>query len=411
MAVPMSRPRRTSQTPGRQRDRSATARDSEPPRKRRKHITSTIGSGGHFTEHEDRDELTVDAEDAHFPSDDLTITVRGTQTEHNSSRATPPPNDEVAVSPRTVRARTASRPRRDRDRARTRGRAAVVPRPRYSSAAAAAAASQASDGYKPREERSWEEFHPDLDIEAELTVFTADEVDGRARSEPKSSLLRHNTSITNEDDVDSPILEEQTSELSVNGYPAQVRSEPSLVTPRRKPGRPPRRPESMLSGLGSPPAPRIVPLPTHNPKERLNLPKPSYRPVQTFEHYEQDKEVQVNYVDKSMAHVGYQENDRFDIPQDAYIRYSQGLDDDNVGHGLVLESDEKSENTAPPQVGNVEYDMDEQDEKWLEIINAQRREEQVELIKPAIFEITVTQLEREQYALEMSKFFLCHSNE
>jgi NuA3 HAT complex component NTO1 len=39
-----------------------------------------------------------------------------------------------------------------------------------------------SEGYKPREERGWEEFHPDLDIDATFMVFSAAEVDGTAAS-------------------------------------------------------------------------------------------------------------------------------------------------------------------------------------------------------------------------------------
>ena len=47
--------------------------------------------------------------------------------------------------------------------------------------------------------------------------------------------------------------------------------------------------------------------------------------------------------------------------------------------------------------------MDEQDERWLEAHNALRKEDQADPIKPAIFEISMTQIEREYYALEKSK--------
>ena len=76
------------------------------------------------------------------------------------------------VSPTT----TYSRPRRDRPPVGA----------RQSSSAAAAAMAQ-SDGYKPREERGWEEFHQDLDIYAEFAVFSAAEVDG-----PKGLQSSHN---------------------------------------------------------------------------------------------------------------------------------------------------------------------------------------------------------------------------
>ena len=49
------------------------------------------------------------------------------------------------------------------------------------------------------------------------------------------------------------------------------------------------------------------------------------------------------------------------------------------------------------------YDMDEQDDRWLQQLNTQRREEGVEPIKPAIFEVTITQIEKEWHALEKRK--------
>lgn len=159
----------------------------------------------------------------------------------------------------------------------------------------------------------------------------------------------------------------------------------------------------MLHGLGSPPAPRILPLPTHNPKERLNLPKPSFRIYNHFLQYEENqKENKVNYVDRTMAHVGYQESDRFQLPEKVLIRLSEGLQiEDEAEVGLRLESDGPADNSQAAQVvGKVEYDMDEQDVAWLEDINGQRRAEGVEPIKPAIFEITMTQIEKEYHALE-----------
>jgi len=267
-----------------------------------------------------------------------------------------------------------------------------------------------TDGYKPREEKSWEEFHPDLDIEAELMVFTADEVDGRAKTASRPSLLSIDTTmaeIQDPDIVGSAVAASQANAETMNlsSQTGQIQPEAPVITPKRRPGRPPRRPESMLSGLGSPPAPRIVPLPTQNPKERLTLPKPSFRPVETFETYEKDKKVRMeDYVDKSMAHVGYQESERFDLPGDTLIRHFEGPYDDDSGGGVALESEDTPDSQAPPQVGYVEYDMDEQDERWLDDHNTHRKGEQVDPIKPAIFEITMTQIEREYHALEKSKF-------
>jgi NuA3 HAT complex component NTO1 len=159
----------------------------------------------------------------------------------------------------------------------------------------------------------------------------------------------------------------------------------------------------MLSGLGSPPAPRINPLPTHNPKERLNLPKPSFKHYNHFLQFEDDqKENKINYVDRGMANVGYQESDRFELPQQVLVRLTEAAQvEDEAEVGLRLESDGPVEIAhTGPVIGRVEYDMDEQDVAWLEEINEQRRAETLEAIKPAIFEITMTQIEKEYHALE-----------
>ena len=295
---------------------------------------------------------------------------------------------EGEETPTVTRSAMQTRPRRGR--AERPAAAPATPRPRYSSAAAAAAASQASDGYKPREERSWEDFHPDLEIGANMPVFTADEVDGRTRKEP---ITPSGVKPVINGDVE---MKDAEAEESLD--PTEI-----IVTPvKRKPGRPPRRPESMLHGLGSPPAPRIIPLPTHNPKERLNLPKPSFRIFNHFLQYEEDqKENKVNYVDRTMAHVGYQESDRHGLPPEVLVRLNEAAQtEDDAEVALRLESDGAAENSQAPVVGKVEYDMDEQDVSWLEELNDQRKIEGVDAIKPAIFEITMTQIEKEYHALE-----------
>lgn len=389
MAAQAGSPRRPTRTPGRPRARSSTAPDSGPLSKRRKYIPGGPGGGGRYIDPQGKEKAMLVGMDDESDDADAVVAVGGANGPNRLAKDMGTAREEEKVAGRRSAGRTvSSRPRRDRDRDRTRRRPAAAPRPRYSSAAAAAAASQANDGYKPREERSWEEFHPDLDIEAALMIFTADEVDGRKKSEANPSLIKQ---ATMNGDLARAQIEEQ--------FLVPVQSLVPVETPKRKPGRPPRRPESMLSGLGSPPAPRIVPLPTHNPKERLNLPKPAFRIVDTFSQYEQDRTVQVNYVDRGMANVGYQENDRFDVPTQNLIRHVEGPYDDDTESGLRLEQDEKVEKLTWP-VGNVEYDMDEQDNRWLDALNALRKEEGVDAIKPAMFEITMTQIEREYHALE-----------
>ncbi|KAF1984234.1 hypothetical protein K402DRAFT_406203 [Aulographum hederae CBS 113979] len=262
--------------------------------------------------------------------------------------------------------------------------------PRYTTATAAAAAVQ-SEGYKPREERGWEEFHPDLDIEAELFALDADEVDGIAMPNfaraDKLLLFGRGKSQGEDDRPTTPDVDT----VHVGG---------PVTTPRKKgPGRPPRRTETMLNGLGSPPAPRIIPIPTHNPKERLNLSKPQFRKVETFATFEGDQKVGINYVDRSMSSLGFQESDMFARANALhYIRGGEGSLEDELDQAQSVIDDGDLAMAAP--LGRVEYDMDEQDDRWLEAINAQRKEEQAEPIKPAMFEITMTQIEKEWHALE-----------
>lgn len=273
-----------------------------------------------------------------------------------------------------------------------------VAQPTYNSAADAAAAVQ-SDGYKPREERSWEEFHPDLDLDAKLVMFTSHEVDGTTPDEQ-------------EDDEKGSIEAGMFSAMAsaAASMNAQLQPETPGQTPtiKRKPGRPPRRPEAMLNGLGliSPPAQKIVPLPTQNPKERLSLAKPSFRIVKTFDTFEADKNVQDNYVTQSMKNVGYQESDKFEKPRHM-IRLDEDALEDDLEDSLRLETDGDTANAvaANATVSKVEYDMDEQDGQWLDAFNVYRKEhESVDAIKPAIFEITMTQIEKEWHALEKSMF-------
>jgi NuA3 HAT complex component NTO1 len=134
-----------------------------------------------------------------------------------------------------------------------------------------------------------------------------------------------------------------------------------------------------------------------NPKEKLNLPKPSCRQVDPFKAFEQSDGVKVNYVDRTMASIGYQESEFFIRPEKSLIRVPEGSIEEDLD--LTLKTDGDGANSALA-VGRVEYDMDEQDDRWLDSLNTQRREEGVEPIKPAIFEVTITQIEKEWHALE-----------
>ncbi|KAL9102000.1 MAG: hypothetical protein Q9163_002800 [Psora crenata] len=288
------------------------------------------------------------------------------------------------------------RPRRESRRER------MPARPRFSSAAAAAAAVVHGDGFKPREERGWEEFHQDLDVEARFPVFSADEVDGIKKPSPTSTFntpgFRHLDSRSTEADsstklngssVQSPSAHD---EAYTSAYPGA-----GGMTPKRRPGRPPRRANSMLKGIGIfPDFPKVVPPPGFNPREKLTLPKPSFRPIDPFVKYEDREE----FVDQAMSHVGYQEGEHWARPR-TLIRVTEG----NIEDDLVLKSNkpkDKDDGTGigPSGVGRVEYDMDEQDMYWLQAYNEMRKEDDMPEIKPWVFEVAMTKIEKEWHALE-----------
>ena len=331
------------------------------------------------------------------------------------------------------RGRDRATERRTPARVGSRRREKLVTRPRYSSAAAAAAAAVQGDGYKPREERGWEEFHPQLEIEATFVVFSADEVDGIASTnigmngavsglKDEANRLQAMTNgvnglpgIPNGDTIglsQAPatngvightLIPPTNGETSLNlGTP-----EIALATPiKRRPGRPPRRPESLL-GMNTSPGMRIIPPPPGPaPNERLTLPKPSFRKIDPFLLYEQKAAGQQRYVDRTMSNVGYQESDEFIRPERRLIRVAEGAIEEDLDLGTGAASDgETNKALGGGSVGRVEYDMDEQDDKWLAAYNATRKTLDVEPITREIFEITMTKIEKEWHALEKRTFF------
>ncbi|KAF7121708.1 hypothetical protein CNMCM5793_009260 [Aspergillus hiratsukae] len=215
-------------------------------------------------------------------------------------------------------------------------------------------------------------------------VFNAEEVDRPAPSTPITEILQLNgIDINGSKDPLAELIKLHTSGAS-----------PSPI--KRKPGRPPRRPEAILNALGITPQQKAVPPPGPNPRERLTLPKPSFRLRDPFIFYDKPGVGQQNYVDRTMASVGYQESDLFVRHERQMIRMTEGAQEDD----LDIINPPATDGEVNASVGRVEYDMDEQDEKWLEDYNAKRREEQLEPIKPAVFEITMTKIEKEWHTLE-----------
>ena len=339
------------------RDELSTPLDDEPPLKRirtsrassqkSRWIPGGRGGGGR---HVEMDEL--DSGDLTPSRDEFT---------RSRSRVSRSANKKVASTPRFS--------------ARSRNRGAT--RPRYSTAAAATAAAAHGDGYKPREERGWEEFHADLDLDADFAVILSEEVDGL---------------------VKKPVPQEGDGAESNDGEGADYNYGSSTPS-RRRPGRPPRRHDSMVQALFTPEAPKIVPLPGPNPRERLTLPKPSFRELDPFTTYEQEN-ASLDFVDKSMANVGYQESEVFLRPDRYMIRQSEGSAEEDLDLSPDLIVNGENSAIGGGGVGRVEYDMDEQDVRWLEAINKTRTKDGVGAIKPAIFEITMTKIEKEWHALE-----------
>ena len=362
-----------------------------PPLKKRRYVPGGPGGGGRYVD-ADGTEVPVGGTG---PGGYNYVGPRGRVGRENMANGIQP-----VVTPR---------PRRESRRERPSAR------PRFSSAAAAAAAVVHGDGFKPREERGWEEFHQDLDIEAKFSIFDADEVDGVVKPTLTPSLHRHlsgSPMLVNGHSpaIDGTEMDERRGsqeEGEPHGTPnndtpeAMEGLEPGLITPRRRPGRPIRRPDSLLKGIGTPDVPKFVPLPGPNPREKLTLPKPSFRPFDPYLAFETKGLGQLNYVDRTMANVGYQESDIYIRPEKMFIRMTDG----NIEEDLDIAPGSKGDGDGNAAiggtgVGRVEYDMDEQDTKWLEVHNLQRKAEQVEPIKPAVFEVTMTKIEKEWHALE-----------
>jgi NuA3 HAT complex component NTO1 len=155
---PRSRPSRPHNVEAARPKGSAPANiSSEPPRKKMRYIPGGPGGGGRYVD-EDGTEIPVGGTG---PGGYNCTGPRGRLGHENAA------NGVISVV----------YPRRDRStRTRTVLPRSQQPPMQFTSAAQAAAVVQ-SDGFKPREEKAWEEFHPDLDIEAVLRAFSSDEIE------------------------------------------------------------------------------------------------------------------------------------------------------------------------------------------------------------------------------------------
>jgi len=101
-----------------------------------------------------------------------------------------------------------------------------------------------------------------------------------------------------------------------------------------------------------------------------------------------------------MLNVGYQSTDIFIRDEERLIKIDTSLEED-LDLGLGHKHDGETIVTiGSGGIGRVEYDMDEQDEKWLDAYNEERKASNNSKITSEIFEITITKIEKEWHALE-----------
>lgn len=373
-------------TGSRRRERDATtAAATEPPPKRRRYVPGGPGGGGRF----------LDKDGNEVPGGRPSPANASAST----SRSRPRPSiSNSAVSP--------IYPRRERStRTRTATRAEPDDEMQISSAAAVAAAVVQSEGYKPREERGWEEFHPNLDIDAIFMVFHADDVDGTAKSMPGTpSRLASATDLSK---AMSPMKDANGAAESSTGTPGAPANgtgapglDPLLSTPtRRRSNRPRDSYFPYRSDFASTPkTPKVLPIYNQTPKERLDLKQPQYRKTDRILLFESKKFGQAKYVDKAMMNVGYQESDNFPRTDRQLIKATDANVEDEADQMASTRPDGEASHTHA--LGRVEYDMDEQDDVWLEAYNEQRKAQGWSAVTREHFEITMTKIEKEWHALE-----------
>lgn len=274
-----------------------------------------------------------------------------------------------------------------------------------SSAAAVAAAVVQSEGYKPREERGWEEFHPNLEIDTSFIVFQADDVDGTAKSLPGTPLAFTGAHADNK--RGSPIKDANVA--SANGADAASSQTNGASTSAADalPGTPTRRRSNrprdsyfpFRQEMGTTPkTPKVLPIYNQTPKERLDLRQPQYRKTDRILLFESKKFGQAKYVDKAMMNVGYQESDNFIRDDQKLIKASDANIEDEADSPATKTDNEASSHSHA--LGRVEYDMDEQDDMWLEAYNEYRTSQGWSTVTREHFEITMTKIEKEWHALE-----------
>ncbi|CAN6603527.1 nuA3 HAT complex component Nto1p [Trichomonascus vanleenenianus] len=247
---------------------------------------------------------------------------------------------------------------------------------------------------KPREDYRYSDLYPTLDPQASLTVF--------------------DKPVTPESDDVKTESGTQTPEVLLQP-PAPLNGVEPPGTPRKR-GRP-RKYKKVLTAAEAESKISTVPV----------LPKKKYG-FRTIEPYAPP---QHEYIDRVMMTVGYHDLDGFEMPR-SYIKTFVSENDPalssvelvaaadhqkqkRIKHEEEEEDEEEEEEekekdkkdksgkvaTSISRPVTVEYDMDEQDNKFLEDLNRRRVEEDsVPKISREIFEFTMTLLESQWFLLE-----------
>ncbi|KAI0910430.1 hypothetical protein F4823DRAFT_590172 [Ustulina deusta] len=364
----------TASTARRARPSSIVAA-TEPPLKRRRYVPGGPGGGGRFLGKNDED-----------PMDAVATTGPRPRTRPSVSNSAASPSLYPPRRERSTRTRTSTRIEQDDEM-------------QISSAAAVAAAVVQSEGYKPREERGWEEFHPNLDIEGTFMLFHAEDVDGTAKPIPETPSGKPVFGDVN--DVGSPSKDQARASPNVQANGVIFTSQNLVATtPTRRRG----ARQSLYATRGdttlAPNTPTPLPIHGQNNKEKLDLKQPLYRKTDRILLFESKTFGQARYVDKAMMNIGYQESDNYIRPERRLIKAMDGSVEDDQDTSAVSKVEGEVSHQPANILGRVEYDMDEQDDMWLEAYNAHRKSQGWNPVTREVFEITITKIEKEWHALE-----------
>ncbi len=237
------------------------------------------------------------------------------------------------------------------------------------------------DPAKPREEITYDEFYPDLDTEPPLKVFiTGREINkGEGAAQPGKQITNGNGNGTAPETnghiiTDSCGVSKNNSSLSKTFVTTKFTKTPFTAD-------------------------------VYNPTDAVVRDKINKKPTFTKLPVTTQKETKL---DKSLVSAGFLETDTYVLPK-VYIR--SDMTDAPLHNDVELVFNPRNNNGTLFEMKTdknirVEYDMDEQDNFFLEDLNDRRINEQsIPPISPQIFEILMTLLEKEWFSIEQKLLF------